>query len=120
MSISPMLTSELALPAPVLLVEDEPLVCRRLEGLLLQLGYQPDALIFASSLAEARACLAGQPVALALVDLGLPVGSGVEPANPFGDKDIVGKASLVCGSLAGRCRKGKVCNAKYFDDHEYG
>ncbi|QVQ29872.1 response regulator transcription factor [Achromobacter deleyi] len=73
-----MLTSELALPAPVLLVEDEPLVCRRLEGLLLQLGYQPDALIFASSLAEARACLAGQPVALALVDLGLPDGSGVD------------------------------------------
>jgi len=73
-----MLTSELALPAPVLLVEDEPLVCRRLEGLLLQLGYQSDALVFASSLAQARACLAGQPVALALVDLGLPDGSGVD------------------------------------------
>ncbi|MFD4837450.1 LuxR C-terminal-related transcriptional regulator [Achromobacter sp. NPDC058515] len=78
MPASPMLTSELALPAPVLLVEDEPLVCRRLEGLLLQLGYQPDALIYASSLAEARACLAGQPVALALVDLGLPDGSGID------------------------------------------
>ncbi|MNP98954.1 Oxygen regulatory protein NreC [compost metagenome] len=73
-----MLTSELALPAPVLLVEDEPLVCRRLEGLLLQLGYQSDALVFASSLAQARACLAGQPVALALVDLGLPDGSGID------------------------------------------
>lgn len=69
---------ELTLPAPVLLVEDEPLVCRRLEGLLLQLGYQPDALIFAASLAEARACLASQPVALALVDLGLPDGSGID------------------------------------------
>lgn len=75
---SSLLTPELALPAPVLLVEDEPLVCRRLEGLLLQLGYQPDALVFASSLAEARACLAGQPVALALVDLGLPDGSGID------------------------------------------
>lgn len=73
-----MLTAELVLPAPVLLVEDEPLVCRRLEGLLLQLGYQPDALVFASSLAEARACLASQPVALALVDLGLPDGSGID------------------------------------------
>ncbi len=72
------LAPELTLPAPVLLVEDEPLVCRRLEGLLLQLGYQPDALIFAGSLAEARACLANQPVALALVDLGLPDGSGIE------------------------------------------
>jgi len=77
MSASP-LASELTLPAPVLLVEDEPLVCRRLEGLLLQLGYQADALIFAGSLAEARACLASQPVALALVDLGLPDGSGIE------------------------------------------
>ena len=38
-------TPELTLPAPVLLVEDEPLVRRRLEGLLLQLGYQPDALV---------------------------------------------------------------------------
>ncbi|MBB1186170.1 DNA-binding response regulator, partial [Klebsiella pneumoniae] len=30
--------SALALPAPVLVVEDEPLVCRRLERLLGQLG----------------------------------------------------------------------------------
>ncbi|MGH8816336.1 MAG: LuxR C-terminal-related transcriptional regulator, partial [Achromobacter pestifer] len=30
------------------------------------------------SLAEARACLASQPVALALVDLGLPDGSGID------------------------------------------
>jgi DNA-binding NarL/FixJ family response regulator len=71
-------TPELTLPAPVLLVEDEPLVRRRLEGLLLQLGYQPDALVHAGSLAEARACLANQPVALALVDLGLPDGSGID------------------------------------------
>lgn len=77
MSASP-LAPELTLPAPVLLVEDEPLVCRRIEGLLLQLGYQSDALIFAGSLAEARACLASQPVALALVDLGLPDGSGID------------------------------------------
>lgn len=69
---------ELTLPAPVLLVEDDPLVCRRLEGLLLQLGYVPDALLFAASLAEARACLAGQPIALALVDLGLPDGNGID------------------------------------------
>ena len=71
-------TPELTLPAPVLLVEDEPLVRRRLEGLLLQLGYQPDALVHAGSLAEARACLTNQPVALALVDLGLPEGSGID------------------------------------------
>ena len=65
------------MPAPVLVVEDEPLLQQRLRGVLLQLGYAPDALVFAASLAEARACLAAQPVALALVDLALPDGSGM-------------------------------------------
>ncbi|RQO36347.1 DNA-binding response regulator [Herminiimonas sp. KBW02] len=69
---------ESTLPAPVLLVEDEQLIQRRLEGLLQQLGYTPDALVTASSLAEARICLANQPIALALVDLGLPDGSGID------------------------------------------
>lgn len=69
---------ESTLPAPVLLVEDEPLICRRLQGLLQQLGYAPDALVIATSLAEARACMAAQAIALALVDLGLPDGSGID------------------------------------------
>ena len=73
-----MLASESTLPAPVLLVEDEPLICRRLEGLLLQLGYAPEALVFAATLAQARACLATEPIALALVDLGLPDGNGTD------------------------------------------
>lgn len=68
---------ESTLPAPVLVVEDEPLLQHRLRGVLQQLGYAPDALIFAASLAEARACLAAQPVALALVDMALPDGSGM-------------------------------------------
>ena len=72
------LSSESTLPAPVLLVEDEPLICRRLQGLLQQLGYAPDALVIATSLAEAQACMAAQPIALALVDLGLPDGSGID------------------------------------------
>jgi len=71
-------STESTLPAPVLLVEDEPLISRRLQGLLQQLGYAPDALVIATSLAEARACLLVQPVALALVDLGLPDGSGID------------------------------------------
>ncbi len=65
------------LPAPVLVVEDEPLLQQRLRAVLLQLGYAPDALVFAASLAEARACLAAQPMALALVDLALPDGNGM-------------------------------------------
>ena len=48
---------ESTLPAPVLVVEDEPLLQQRLRGVLLQLGYAPDALVFAASLGEARACL---------------------------------------------------------------
>ena len=69
---------EPALPAPVLVVEDEPLLQQRLRGVLLGLGYAADALVFAATLAEARACLAEQPVALALVDLQLPDGNGRE------------------------------------------
>ncbi|MGE4340552.1 MAG: DNA-binding response regulator, partial [Pigmentiphaga sp.] len=33
------------LPSPVLVVEDEPLLQQRLRGILLQLGYAPDALL---------------------------------------------------------------------------
>ena len=69
---------ESVLPAPVLVVEDEPLLQQRLRGVLLALGYAPDALLFAATLAEARACLAEQPMALALVDLQLPDGDGRE------------------------------------------
>ncbi len=69
------------LPAPVLLVEDEPLIHRRLKSLLMELGYTKDALISATSLKEARACLARQPFALILVDLGLPDGSGIDLIN---------------------------------------
>lgn len=72
------LAADIVLPAPVLLVEDDMLVRQRLEDLLLQFGYKLDALIFAATLAEARACLAEQPVALALVDIGLPDGSGID------------------------------------------
>jgi DNA-binding NarL/FixJ family response regulator len=75
-----MLTADLALPAPVLVVEDNPLVRNRLQGLLQQLGYSSDALVMAGSLAQARAYLAGEAhtVSLVLVDLGLPDGSGIE------------------------------------------
>lgn len=69
---------EPTLPAPVLIVEDEPLLQQRLHRVLTQLGYPEEALLLAGSLAEARACLATQPIELALVDLMLPDGNGVE------------------------------------------
>lgn len=65
-----------ALPAPVLVVEDEPLLQQRLRGVLLALGYAPDALLFAATLAQAQAHLVRGPVGLALVDLHLPDGDG--------------------------------------------
>ncbi|HWD12626.1 response regulator transcription factor [Pseudochrobactrum sp. sp1633] len=72
------LATDLILPAPVLIVEDDVAVSQRLENLLLQLGYQADALMMASSIAEAQHYLTDQLVALALVDLGLPDGSGID------------------------------------------
>ncbi len=77
MSVLPTIL-DFALRAPVLLIEDEPPVRDRLEKVLLRLGYEQDALYFAGSLAEARASLSRQPAAVALVDLGLPDGSGVD------------------------------------------
>lgn len=72
------LTPDSVLPAPVLVVEDEPLLQQRLRAVLLGLGYTTDALLFAATVGEARACLAQQPVGLALVDLQLPDGNGRE------------------------------------------
>lgn len=74
----PPLPPESTLPSPVLVVEDEPLIRERLQQVLSGLGYTADTLTMATTLAEARACLAAGPVALALVDLGLPDGSGIE------------------------------------------
>lgn len=64
--------------APLLLVEDEPLLRERLQRILLQLEYPPSAISHAGTLAEARAAIARQRPAVALVDLGLPDGSGLE------------------------------------------
>ena len=72
------LPTESILPSPLIVVEDEPLIRNRLESILHGLGYADDALIFAATLGQARARLAEHPVAMALVDLGLPDGSGIE------------------------------------------
>lgn len=78
MSLSAALMPELTLPAPVLVVEDDALIAQRLGKILQLLGYLPDAILQASSLAQARALVADSPVALALVDLGLPDGNGID------------------------------------------
>jgi DNA-binding NarL/FixJ family response regulator len=76
--MSPAVSPEANLPVPVLVVEDEPLIRQRLQQVLRQLGYTDDVLLFAPSMAEARATVQATPVALALVDLGLPDGSGID------------------------------------------
>ena len=72
--------SELAtiLPVPVLIVEDEGLIQERLKKILAELGYSEDMLIFAKNLQQAFVEIEQQPVSLALVDLGLPDGNGIE------------------------------------------
>ena len=74
----PNLPAESILPSPLLVVEDEPLIRKRLEGILHSLGYTDDALIFTASIAQTHARLQEHPVAMALVDLGLPDGSGID------------------------------------------
>ncbi|UCJ17469.1 response regulator transcription factor [Pseudomonas sp. MM211] len=66
------------LPAPVLVVEDDPLMRQRLSRVLGEIGYASDAVAFSVNLAEARTHLSSQPVAMVLVDLGLPDGNGIE------------------------------------------
>lgn len=87
MSLIPHLAPELLLPAPVLIVEDDPLIRQRLLGILTHLGYQADALLFAETLAQARSVVQDTPIALALVDLGLPDGNGIDLITELRNSD---------------------------------
>jgi len=69
---------ETILPVPVLIVEDEGLIQERLKNILTELGYSKEMLIFAKNLQQAFTEIEQQPVSLALVDLGLPDGNGIE------------------------------------------
>lgn len=83
----PPLPPELLLPAPVLVVEDDPLIRQRLLGILAHLGYQSDALLFAETLTQARHLVQESPIALALVDLGLPDGNGIDLITELRNSD---------------------------------
>ncbi|RJG05291.1 DNA-binding response regulator [Noviherbaspirillum cavernae] len=69
---------ESILPSPLLVVEDEPAMQLRLRSILTALGYTDEALSFSGSIAEAHALLADQPFAMALIDVGLPDGNGID------------------------------------------
>lgn len=63
--------------APILVVEDDSFMQQRLQAILLDIGYQVSDLFFKSSITEAQNDLDTQHIALALIDLGLPDGSGI-------------------------------------------
>ncbi|MCB5364760.1 response regulator transcription factor [Pusillimonas sp. CC-YST705] len=65
------------LPGPVLIIEDDLPMQTRLRHILLSLGYPDEALISAHSVAQALSCINEHPAAMALVDIGLPDGSGL-------------------------------------------
>ncbi len=82
-----LLPPEPLVPGPLLIVDDEPQMRRRLATILASLGYPDDALLYAGSLSEARATRAAQPCAIALVDIGLPDGSGIDLIREWHEAD---------------------------------
>jgi DNA-binding NarL/FixJ family response regulator len=106
-------TGEAISLSPALVVEDDPAMRLRLDRLLAE---QPGAAVppvFAGSLAEAKSCLENDAIRMALVDIGLPDGNGIEliawlrthrpqvPAvviSAWGDEDTV-LAALRAGAI---------------------
>ncbi|MFZ0023243.1 response regulator [Acinetobacter sp.] len=82
-----MTAPEAVLPVPVLIVEDEYIIQRRLKIILTNLGYNEDVLLFANTVKEAYSIVQQQPIALALVDLGLPDGSGISIIEKIREQD---------------------------------
>jgi DNA-binding NarL/FixJ family response regulator len=62
----------------ILLVDDEPALLARLVRILCELGREPATLRCAADIAQAKQSALGESLAMALVDLGLPDGNGVE------------------------------------------
>ncbi len=62
----------------MIVVEDEPLIQHRLAEILQNIGYTSDQLFFAENLAKANEILEMHSASIALVDLGLPDGNGIE------------------------------------------
>jgi len=82
-----LLPPEPMVPGPLLIVDDESLMQSRLSAILVSLGYAPDALLYADSIAAARAVRSSQPCAMALVDIGLPDGTGIDLIREWHESD---------------------------------
>lgn len=63
---------------PILVLEDDPNVQIRIEKLLYAFGYKKQDVLFAQSIAKAKQNTQENIVQLALVDLGLPDGNGID------------------------------------------
>lgn len=85
--MSPSIPPSTLLAAPVLVVEDEPSVRQRLSSLLLGMGYESSSLLWAENIAQARTIYETEAITLALVDLGLPDGSGQTVIEELRSKD---------------------------------
>ncbi|WP_245592797.1 LuxR C-terminal-related transcriptional regulator [Advenella mimigardefordensis] len=66
------------LMAPVLIVEDDSVMQQRLRSILLEIGYADEALQFMCSIADVKCHTDFSQIALALIDLGLPDGNGID------------------------------------------
>lgn len=69
--------------APVLLLEDDLLMQQRLQKILMDEGYRAQDICITSSIAQTRQTVDYSKMALALVDLGLPDGNGIEIIEEF-------------------------------------
>lgn len=78
---------ETVLPVPVIILEDEPIIQKRLQRVLTELGYENETLHFVSNLKQAFKKMEEIPISLALVDLGLPDGNGVEFIEKLRERD---------------------------------
>ena len=79
--------STLILPVPVLILEDDALVQSRLKEIMIELGYEESMLIFASSLKSAYQRFDEHLISFAMVDLGLPDGSGISLIEKIREQD---------------------------------
>lgn len=59
----------------------------RMRSILGELGYDDEALSFASSMAEAKRLLEAQPFAMAFIDVGLPDGNGIDLIRDLHKRD---------------------------------